>query len=148
MKLATTKGRPHVAAREAFPPQGGRWPAGPDEGAACGTFVVNGIPQSPPCGGDSPLSQGGRAHAVRPYGNTHHRRARPLGAPRPAGSSGPTEYAPCRAFVMRVGAHLCVRPEREGGHAGPPLREETAKYVGPPREPSEAGRVGRGGAAK
>lgn len=65
-----------------------------------------------------------RAHAVRPYGNTHHRRARPLGAPRPAGSSGPTEYAPCRAFVMRVGAHLCVRPEREGGHAGPPLRVE------------------------
>ena len=32
MKLATTKGRPHVAARKAFPPQGGRWPAGPDEG--------------------------------------------------------------------------------------------------------------------
>ena len=51
-----------------------------------------------------------RAHAVRPYGNTRHRRARPLGAPRPAGSSGPTEYAPCRAFVMRVGVHLCVRP--------------------------------------
>ena len=47
-------------------PLGGRWPAGPDEGAACGTFAVNGIPQSPPCGGDSPLSQGGRARMVRP----------------------------------------------------------------------------------
>ena len=33
MELATTKGRPHVAARKAFPPQGGRWPEGPDEGA-------------------------------------------------------------------------------------------------------------------
>ena len=43
-------------------PLGGKWPAGPDEGAACGMFAVNGIPQSPPCGGDSPLSQGG------PYG--------------------------------------------------------------------------------
>ena len=54
-------------------PLGGseRYGACDDEGAA-------------PCG--RPL-----AHAVRPYGNTHHRRARPLGAPRPAGSSGATK---------------------------------------------------------
>ena len=45
-------------------PLGGRWPKGPDEGAACGAFPVNGIPQSPPRGGDSPLSQGGQG--VRP----------------------------------------------------------------------------------
>ena len=30
-----------------------------------------------------------RAHSVRPYGNTHHRRARPLGAPRADGDIGP-----------------------------------------------------------
>ena len=42
-------------------PLGGRWPSahtGPDEGAACGTFVDNGIPQSPPRGGDSPFHKG------------------------------------------------------------------------------------------
>ena len=38
-----------------------------DEGTTYRAFPVNGIPQSPPCGGDSPLSQGGRAHHVRPY---------------------------------------------------------------------------------
>ena len=37
-----------------------------DEGTTYGAFPVNGIPQSPPCGGDSPLSQGGRARMVRP----------------------------------------------------------------------------------
>ena len=94
-----------------------------------------------------------RAHAVCPYGNTHHRRARPLGAPRPAGSSGPTEYAPCRAFVMRVGAHLCVRPEGVGGHAGPPLQAGTGRTfcrggpMWPPAKPSphrgEGGPKGR-----
>ena len=37
-----------------------------DEGTTYRAFPVNGIPQSPPCGGDSPLSQGGRARMVRP----------------------------------------------------------------------------------
>ena len=87
-----------------FSPLGGseRYGTCDDEGAACGRP---------------------RAHAVRPYGNTHHRRARPLGVPRPAGSSGPTEYAPRRAGACpcrHVGAHLCVRPGRVGGPMWPP----------------------------
>ena len=45
-----------------------------DEGTTYGAFPVNGIPQSPPCGGDSPLSQGGRARMVRP---TYNRRTLP-----------------------------------------------------------------------
>ena len=42
-----------------------------DEGATYRAFSVNGIPQSPPCGGDSPLSQGGlgRTHRSAPTGD-------------------------------------------------------------------------------
>ena len=36
-----------------------------DEGASCGMFPVNGIPQSPPRDGDSPLSQGGPGRTRR-----------------------------------------------------------------------------------
>ena len=85
MELATTKGRPHVAARGRpkgaptedvdhvgwglpgapdLPPGGKVPPKGADEGATYGTVPINGIPQSPPRGGDSPLSQGGRAFAL------------------------------------------------------------------------------------
>ena len=70
-------------------PLGGRWPEGPDEGAACGAFVVSGIPQSPPCGGDSPLSQEGRGDSR-------------LGRPPP--------HPALRTTFPPVGGRLCGRP--------------------------------------
>ena len=37
-----------------------------------------------------------------------------------------TKNDPARRYV---GAHLCVRPEGVGGHAGPPLQDGQTRYI-------------------
>ena len=60
----------------------------------------------------------------------------------PGGEGGPQGRMRGRPARRHVGAHLCVRPERVGGHAGPPLRDTTGRNfrrggpMWPPAKPS------------
>ena len=44
----------------------------------------------------------------------------------PAALLAMTKNDPARRYV---GAHLCVRPEGVGGHAGPPLQDGQIRYI-------------------
>ena len=44
----------------------------------------------------------------------------------PAALLAMTKNDPARRYV---GAHLCVRPEGVGGHAGPPLQDGQTRYI-------------------
>ena len=132
-----------MAARKAFPPQGGRWPGGPNEGTT-DRFVLGG-PMWPPAGARcAPLRSGaalwGRGLARAdpsfrgPEGAVGIRLVRGDTDCRvgPAALLAMTKNDPARRYV---GAHLCVRPEWVGGHAGPPLRVTTNRNFRRGRRP-------------
>ena len=105
-----------ISARLAFPPQGGRWPEGPDEGAEGRTdhhppwtpSSVSLTADSFPLRGGSRVGRGPTWH-VSPQG-------RPLGTA-PEKSESVSAYLPAR--IIRRAAHRPIPPKEVKDHCHP-----------------------------